>query len=73
MWQKKSNKSIQIFSFLMLVVLVLSGCVTQQNNNEAETEKEYTTDIFSMGTYMNLTAYVSSAESALMLSKAVHG
>lgn len=69
MWQKKSNKTIQIFSVLMLVVLLLSGCVTQQNNNVAQTEKEYTTSIFAMGTYMNLTAYGSSANSALKLSE----
>lgn len=53
----------------MLVVLLLSGCVTQQNNNVAQTEKEYTTSIFAMGTYMNLTAYGSSANSALKLSE----
>lgn len=44
--------------------MLLSGCSAQ-----SKSEKERTTGVFAMGTYMTLTAYDESAEAALTLSE----
>lgn len=50
--------------FLLALALTLSGCRAQ--SKEAE---KHTIGMFAMGTYMNLTAYGTSAEEALTLSE----
>lgn len=60
MW-RKGNKLI---SLLLLFALLLSGCSTQ-----SKSEEEYTASVFAMGTYMTLTAYGESAETALTISE----
>lgn len=60
MWRKRNK----LISFLFLFTVLLSGCSAQ-----SKSEKERTTGVFAMGTYMTLTAYDESAEAALTLSE----
>lgn len=63
--RRKRIKSVFILMFFLLALaLTLSGCRAQ--SKEAE---KHTIGMFAMGTYMNLTAYGTSAEEALTLSE----
>lgn len=63
MRKKRSKYFIRLVPLPLLTVLLLSGCGTQ-----GKMEEEHTAAIFAMGTYITLTAYGESAETALALS-----
>ncbi len=64
MWRKRSKYFVCLISLLLLLALPLSGCGTK-----VKTEEEHTAGVFTMGTYMTLTAYGESAEAALTFSE----
>ena len=68
MWRKRNKYVFRFLSVQLFVVLLLSGCRIQEKS-VVDAEEEYTKGVFAMGTYMSLTAYGESAESALELSE----
>lgn len=68
MWRKRNKYLFRQLFLLLPCIMVCSGCGTQ-SKNAAEMETEYTKGVFAMGTYMTLTAYGESAQTALELSE----
>lgn len=64
MRRKGSKCFICLFVLLLLSALLPSGCGSRR-----KTDEEHTAGVFAMGTYMTLTAYGESAETALTLSE----
>lgn len=68
MWRKKDKSAFYIVSIVLLSVLLYSGCGIQGRTTE-DVNTKYTRGVYAMGTYMTLTAYGESAESALKMSE----
>lgn len=55
---------LRLVSIIMIIAVAMSGCGSN-NKNAADSNEEYTADIFAMDTYMTLTAYGKNSEEAV--------
>lgn len=66
--QNRRNRRCRLLVFFLLPLLLLAGCETA-NQLENSIQQEASVNLFAMGTYIELTAYGESAETALQLAE----